>query len=57
MMQPGDRLFLALQRDGTMLAIITSSATIENQLTWLFGLEEQEPFAFTYQDWRGQRRA
>ncbi|WP_421839700.1 type II restriction endonuclease [Novosphingobium sp.] len=50
MMQPGDRLFLALQRDGTMLAIVTASATIENQLVWLFGLEEQEEFAFTYQE-------
>lgn len=50
MMQPGDRLFLALQRDGTMLAIVTTSATIENQLMWLFGLEEQEEFAFTYQE-------
>lgn len=50
MMQPGDRLFLALQRDGTLLAIITSSATMENQLFWLFGIEEQEEFAFTYQE-------
>lgn len=50
MMQPGDHLFLALQRDGAMLAIVTSSATIQNQLFWLFGLEEQEEFAFTYQE-------
>ncbi len=50
MMQPGDRLFLALQRDDAMLAIITTSATIENQLMWLFGLEEQEELAFTYQE-------
>lgn len=49
LMQPGDRLFLALQRDGAMLAIVTSSETLENQLSWLFGLEEQEEFAFTYQ--------
>ena len=50
MMQPGDHLFLALQRDGKMLAIVASSATIQNQLFWLFGLEEQEEFAFTYQE-------
>ena len=50
MMQPGDHLFLALQRDGRMLAIIASSATMQNQLLWLFGLEEQEEFAFTYQE-------
>ncbi|WP_309752364.1 type II restriction endonuclease [Novosphingobium sp.] len=50
MMQPGDHLFLALQLDGAMLAIVTSSATIQNQLFWLFGLEEQEEFAFTYQE-------
>jgi EcoRII C terminal len=50
MMQPGDHLFLALQRDETMLAIVASSTTIQNQLFWLFGLEEQEEFAFTYQE-------
>ena len=50
MMQPGDHLFLALQRDGAMLAIVTSSATIQNQLFWLFGFEEKEEFAFTYQE-------
>lgn len=50
MMQPGDHLFLALQRDGKILAIVASSATIQNQLFWLFGLEEQEEFAFTYQE-------
>ena len=50
MMQPGDHLFLALQRDGGMLAIVASSATIQNQLFWLFGLEEQDEFAFTYQE-------
>ena len=33
-----------------MLAIVASSATIQNQLFWLFGLEEQEEFAFTYQE-------
>lgn len=49
-MQPGDHLFLALQRNGGMLAIVASSATIQNQLFWLFGLEEQEEFAFTYQE-------
>jgi len=50
MMKPGDWLFLALQRDQTILAIVTSSDTIQNQLFWLFGLEEQEGFTFTYQE-------
>jgi len=50
MMQPGDRLFVALQSDGSLLAIVTSSTTVESQLFWLFGIQEQEEFAFSYQE-------
>lgn len=50
LMQPGDMLLLALQRDGTLLVVVTPSATIQNQLLWLFALEEQSEFAFTFQE-------
>ncbi len=48
LMQPGDMLFLALQQDGSILVVVTPSATIQNQLIWLFALEEQPEFAFTF---------
>jgi len=50
LMQPGDILFLALQRDGSILVIITPSPTIQNQLLWLFNLEEQSESTFTFQE-------
>ncbi|MGG6498460.1 UNVERIFIED_CONTAM: restriction endonuclease, partial [Bacteroidetes bacterium 56_B9] len=37
-----DTFFLALRRDGTAMVIITpAESTMQNQLLWLFGLEEQ----------------
>ncbi|WP_197423778.1 type II restriction endonuclease [Novosphingobium sp. CCH12-A3] len=50
MMRPGDMLFLALQRDGLVLVVITPAGTVQNQLMWLFGLEEQPELGFTYQE-------
>lgn len=50
MMRAGDMLFLALQRDGSVLVVITPVGTIQNQLMWLFGLEEQPALGFTYQE-------
>jgi len=50
LMQPGDMLFLALQRDGSLLAIVTPAGTLQNQLVWLFGLEDQPEFGFTFQE-------
>lgn len=50
MMRAGDMLFLALHRDGSIVVVITPEGTIQNQLTWLFGLEEQPEFAFTFQE-------
>jgi hypothetical protein len=50
LMQAGDMLFLALQRDGSLLVVITPEGTIQNQLVWLFGLQEQPEFAFTFQE-------
>lgn len=50
LMQPGDMLFLALQRDGSLLVVVTPAGTLQNQLVWLFGLEEQTEFGFTFQE-------
>lgn len=47
-MEPGDALFLALCKDGTLLAIIINSETIENQLIWLFGIDNQLSDDFTF---------
>lgn len=57
LMEPGDMLFLALRRDGSILIIVTPSATIQNQLVWLFGIEEQPEFAFTFQEIEGEHNA
>lgn len=57
LMQPGDMLFLALQRDGSILVVITPPGTIQNQLVWLFGIEEQPEFGFTFQEIDGNNNA
>lgn len=47
LMQPGDILFLALQNDGTLLAIVVpDGSTVQSQLLWLFGLDHQPELAF-----------
>jgi len=49
-MQVDDALFLALRRDGSLLAIVTpAESTVQNQLLWLFGLHDQPMFAFAFQ--------
>lgn len=51
MMEAGDVFFLALCRDGSaMVIIVPSGSTIQNQLLWLFGLEAQPEFSFTFQE-------
>lgn len=58
MMRQGDVFFLAICRDGTaMVIIVPLGSTIQNQLLWLFGLEEQPAFDFTFQEIEGQRDA
>ena len=57
LMQPGDMLFLALRRDGAILVIITPSGTTQNQLIWLFALENQSEFSFTFQEVDGAHNA
>lgn len=47
LMRPGDMMLLALRRDGTILVIVTPSATIQSQLVWLFDLDQPDlSFAF-----------
>ena len=55
MMQAGDVLFrFALCRDGMAMVIITPvDSTIQNQLVWLFGLEDRPEFEFTVQEIAG----
>ena len=58
MMSAGDVFFLALCRDGSAMAIVTpSGTTIQNQLVWLFGLEDQPEFQFTFQQVEGNNDA
>ena len=47
-MAQGDALFLALRRDGSLLAVVTPAAsTVQNQLLWLFSLPHQPEFGFS----------
>lgn len=58
MMSVDDLLFIALQRDGSLLAIIVpSESTIQNQLLWLFGVQDQPLFQFTFQPIAGDNDA
>lgn len=58
MMAADDLFFLALCPDGTAMVIITpAGTTIQNQLLWLFGLEEQPEFQFTFQPVEGENDA
>lgn len=57
-MRADDMLFIALARDGSLLAIVTpAESTIQNQLLWLFGLHEQPLFGFTFQPIQGSSDA
>jgi hypothetical protein len=50
-MKEGDTLFLAMRPDGSAMAIIAhGGSTIQNQLLWLFGIEQQPAFAFTVRE-------
>lgn len=47
---PGDMMFIARRRDGSLMIIISAAGTtIENQLLWLFGIPQQASI-FTAQD-------
>jgi hypothetical protein len=48
LMEAGDSFFLAMRPDGSALVIVTpAGSTIQNQLVWLFGLDEQPELQFT----------
>lgn len=47
MMRPGDTLFLArTPEDKLFFIVVPDESTMQNQLIWLFGLEEQPGFVF-----------
>jgi len=47
MMRPGDTLFVArTPEDHLFFIVVPDGSTMQNQLTWLFGLEEQPGFVF-----------
>ncbi|GAA6210634.1 type II restriction endonuclease [Hyphomicrobiales bacterium 4NK60-0047b] len=50
-MSAGDTLFLAIRPDKTIVFIVVpSGSTIQNQLLWLFGIEEQPGLRFAVQE-------
>ncbi|MGX7742334.1 type II restriction endonuclease [Rhodopseudomonas parapalustris] len=54
LMKAGDTFFFAMRRDGSAMLIVTpAESTIQNQLLWLFGLEEQPEFQFTFREITG----
>jgi hypothetical protein len=54
----GDALFIAKRTDGSLVVLITPSAsTIQSQLVWLFGLPEQPGFNFSLQEVQGDKDA
>ena len=54
LMEAGDTFFIALHRDGSAMVIITpAGSTVQSQLLWLFGIEEQSELDFTVRDIAG----
>lgn len=50
-MKVGDTLFLAMRPDGSAMVIVTpAGSTIQNQLLWLFGVEEQPELHFAIRE-------
>jgi hypothetical protein len=55
-MKPGDAMFLALRRDGSAMMIIApAESTIQNQLVWLFGLDQQPELQLTFHEIRADQ--
>lgn len=58
LMKAGDTLFLAVRPDGSAMVIVTpAESTIQNQLLWLFGVEEQPELQFTVREIEGDENA
>ncbi len=54
LMSAGDTLFLAIRPDKSILFIVVpSDSTIQSQLLWLFGMDEQPQLKFTIQGFEG----
>ena len=54
-MAAGDTLFLAIRPDKSILFIVVpSESTIQNQLLWLFGIDEGPKSKFTVQEFEGK---
>lgn len=52
---PGDFLFLARRTDNSILVIITAlGSTLERQLQWLFGIEDQTTLQFTLNEFENE---
>lgn len=48
-MAEGDSFFLAIRKDGSGLVVVTpSDSTMYNQLLWLFGIENDAQYSFSY---------
>lgn len=51
LMKAGDTFFLALRSDGTAMVIVTpAESTVQNQLLWLFGIDEQPELEFAVRE-------
>jgi len=51
LMKAGDTLFLALRSDGTVMVIVTpAESTVQNQLLWLFGIDERPELEFAVRE-------
>jgi hypothetical protein len=58
LMKAGDTFFFAVRPDGSAMLIVTpAESTIQNQLLWLFGLEEQPEMQFTFREITGEDSA
>src|SRR5690606_34738248 len=56
MMQQGVAYIIAVRPDSSAMHIVTpAGSTMQNQLVWLFGLDEQPEFEFTFQPIAGDR--
>jgi hypothetical protein len=48
-MQIGDTFFAAMRPDGSVLVIVApADSTMQSQIRWLFGMEDQQVFGFKY---------
>nr|WP_194298830.1 type II restriction endonuclease [Acetobacter fallax] len=53
-MAPGDVFFLAMRQDGSaLLIVVPADSTVQNQLLWLFGLDDLSGTDFSFQEIEG----